>query len=89
MLTGPPSKDDLRNTFEAVLAGIEDGSLPAAPDGNGLPMAVNQALNAIVGETSRRATRIIESRDAFNGWLALLGTDARNDQFISELFGTN
>jgi hypothetical protein len=65
MLAGPPSDAALRDTFERVLTGILDGSMAAAPECNGLDEQTRAALNALVGATSSRASKIFAARTEF------------------------
>jgi hypothetical protein len=65
MLLGPPSEAALRDTFERVLRGILDGSYESAPECNGLDESARAALNALVGATSRRASKILAARTEF------------------------
>lgn len=88
MLQGPASKASLRNTFDRVLDGILSGALSAAPEGNGLPDNVNQALDAVAA-TPGDATKELAARTAFAQWLATLGRPERDTKFLQDLFGTN
>jgi hypothetical protein len=65
MLIEPPSDAALWDTFERVLTGILDGSMSAAPECNGLDEQTRAALNALVGATSRRASKILAARTEF------------------------
>ena len=65
MLLEPPSEAALRDTFERVLTGVLDGSMAAAPECNGLDEQTRAALNALVGATRRRASKILAARTEF------------------------
>jgi hypothetical protein len=65
MMIDPPSEAVLRNTFERVPTGILDGSMESAPECNGLDEQTRAALNALVGATSRRASKILAARTEF------------------------
>jgi len=53
MLLEPPSETVLHRTFERVLIGILNGSLPAALECNGLDEQTRAVLNSLVGQTTR------------------------------------
>jgi hypothetical protein len=66
MLLEPPSETMLRNTFERVLFGILNGSLPAAPECNGLDEQTRAVLNSLIGQQQRsRKSKIRAARTEF------------------------
>ncbi len=87
MLLDPPSDAVLRRMFERVLQGILSGKLTSAPDGNGLDEQTNAALNALVGDERRRATKILAARTEFARQLDGTHRQEAQADFMSKLLG--